>query len=194
MKKFMMTLAVMAMTAGAAMAQTQDTKACTKDCAKNEQCQKKDCKKDDCKKSDCKKNDCKKSDCKKSDCKKACDAKGACEFEGLNLTDAQKEQIKTIKSEQQAARQAKKEAAKAGKDAAKADRQAERKAYLEKVKAVLTPEQYTQYLENQATRANKPMGRPQGKRFDKNAPRKVADRAPRAAAKAAQATEAQPAK
>ncbi len=187
----MLTLALMAMTAGAAMAQNQDNKACNKDCANTEQCQaKKDCKKADCKKADCKKADCKKADCKKDDCKKACNDRFAREFEGIDLTAEQQEQINAIHAEQQAARQAKKEAAKAQKQAVKTDRQAERQAYLEKVKSVLTSEQYVKYLENQATRANKPMGRAQGKRFDKNAPRKVADRAPRAA-KAVQVTEAQ---
>lgn len=172
-----MTLAVMAMTAGAAMAQSNDDnkKCATNDCAKTEQCQKQ-------------------KECKKGgDCKMQKDCKKTCEFEGLNLTDAQKEQLKTIKEEQKAQRQAKKEAAKAQRDASKANRQEARKAYLEKVKAVLTPEQYVQYLENQAVRSHKGQmkaGRHGMKRFDKNAPRKVAERAPKAM-KAAKLQEAQ---
>lgn len=165
MKKFLMTLAVVAMTAGAAMAQNKDdNKDCTNDCAQTEQCQKQDCNQPAC--------------CKKGG------PKQACEFEGLNLTDAQKEQIKTIKEEQRAAAQAKKEAAKAQKAEKKNARQEGRKAYLEKIKAVLSPEQYVQYLENLVTRGHdghKAMGRAdQQKRFDKNAPRKVGDRAPKA--------------
>ena len=76
-------------------------------------------------------------------------------FEGLNLTDTQKAQLKQLGETRKAERTAKatqdKEARKAKKEAAKADRKAARKAYLEQIKAILTPEQYVQYLENIAT-------------------------------------------
>ncbi|MCH5345638.1 MAG: hypothetical protein J1E63_00930 [Muribaculaceae bacterium] len=82
-------------------------------------------------------------------------AQGINPFEGLNLTDAQKAQLKQLQETRKAERTAKatqdKEARKAKKEAAKADRKAARKAYLEQIKAILTPEQYVQYLENIAT-------------------------------------------
>ncbi len=79
-------------------------------------------------------------------------------FAGLNLNAQQQQAINALQAERQQARAEKMKGEK--KDAARADRQkqspeqriAERKAartsYLAKVKAILTPEQYTQYLEN----------------------------------------------
>lgn len=58
-------------------------------------------------------------------------------FEGLNLTDAQKKQLEGLKPTP-------------GKvDKEKIDKSKDpRKEYLNKVKEILTPEQYTQFLEN----------------------------------------------
>lgn len=170
MKKLMIALATVAMTASIAFAQTE-TKACDKKgCPKTEQCTK-DCK--DCTKCD--------KDCTK--CDKPCDKQRACEFEGLNLTDAQKEQIKNIKAEQKAKCQAECQAKQAKKAEKKEARQAARQEYLAKIKAVLTPEQYVQYLENAATRGNKGMKRGdmrkmEGRRMDCGKGRPVCDKAP----------------
>lgn len=122
MKKFLLALAVVAMTAGMANA-ANDKK----------QCDKKEATK-----------------CEKTVCPEK--MQGACElreFQGIELTDAQKTQLKALKSECKAKKVEAKQAEKAEKarkmDACRADRQ----AYLEKVKGILTPEQYTKYLENQ---------------------------------------------
>ena len=81
-------------------------------------------------------------------------------FEGLNLTDQQKSQLKDLKpgitkekrEEMKAQDKARKEQAKAQaaeqrKARAEARKQS-RHDYLAKVKAILTPEQYVQFLEN----------------------------------------------
>lgn len=170
MKKLMIAMACIAMTASMAMAQT-DAKKCDKECAKTEQCAKQKCNKP-----------CDKA-CDKQKCNKPCDMQRACEFEGLNLTDAQKAQIKAIKDENRATRQAARQAKQAQKAEKRDARQNERKAYLAKVKAVLTPEQYVKYLENAVTRADKgtksDMRRMEG-RFERGKQRPMGDKAPRA--------------
>lgn len=119
MKKFIVALAAMAMTAGFSMS-AQD---CKKEC----------------------KQDCKATECtaEKCDAKKQC-APRACMFDGLNLTDAQKSQLQEIGKKQCEARKAKAEDKKQRKEA----RKQQRKDFLAEVKAVLTPEQYVQFLEN----------------------------------------------
>lgn len=121
MKKFLLALAVVAMTAGMANA-ANDKK----------QCDKKDAK-------------CEQTSCGEKN-------QGPCElreFQGLDLTDAQKTQLKALKADCKAKKGEAKEAAKAEKARKMDERRACRQAYLEKVKTILTPEQYTKYLENQ---------------------------------------------
>lgn len=72
-------------------------------------------------------------------------------FEGLNLTDKQKSELEALKPSKEQI-QAKKAEVKAKKEADRQQRrdqkQQSRKDYLSKVKAILTPEQYVQFLEN----------------------------------------------
>lgn len=98
---------------------------------------------------DCKK-DCKTPDAK---CMKACDQKDAprpCPFDGLNLTEQQKTQLQALAPEKPSKENREKMMAekKAEKQAKAENRAQARKEYLAKVKAILTPEQYTQFLEN----------------------------------------------
>ncbi|MDE7111358.1 MAG: hypothetical protein K2O38_05600 [Muribaculaceae bacterium] len=150
MKKLMIAMAFVAMTVSVAMAQT-DKKACdNKECVTTEQC-------------------CAKAGQK---CDKPVPAKRACAFEGLNLTDAQKEQLKAIRQEQAGKCQAAAKDQQAKKEAKKEARRNARKEYLEKVKAVLTHEQYVQYLENLATRTDNGIKKDM-KRMGDRAPRQV---------------------
>lgn len=72
-----------------------------------------------------------------------------CAFEGLNLTDAQKEQLKAV---------AKKHAeSKKDKTAKKEARKEATRTYLAEIKAILTPEQYVQFLENSFVNKGKAM-------------------------------------
>lgn len=137
-KNLIIAMACVAMTAGFTAAAQTEKKCDKQQCPKTEQCQ------------------------QKQQCTQPGQCARPCEFEGLNLTDAQKAQIKTIKEEQFAQRKAAKESKKEAKAKAKGDRRAAREAaraeYLNKVKAVLTPEQYVQYLENQAKQPAKGKG------------------------------------
>lgn len=90
-------------------------------------------------------------------------------FEGMNLTETQKSQLKQLDEKRKAERQQKAEARKAEKTAkadksAKTDknnqadkaakmaeRRAAKKAYLDEVKAIIGPEQYVVFLENMYT-------------------------------------------
>lgn len=80
-------------------------------------------------------------------------------FEGITLTETQKDQLDRLDSKRKAARaeekKQRKEQAKARKDekrrehsARMAERKASKKAYLEEVKAILGPQNYVQFLEN----------------------------------------------
>lgn len=147
MKKLIIAMACMAVTAGFTAAAQTEKKCDKQNCPKTEQCTK----------------------------DKACDKQQPCarpcEFDGLNLTDAQKEQLKSIKAEQiskaQAAKQAKQQAKAKAKAEKRAAKEAARAEYLAKVKAVLTPEQYVQYLENIAKHPAKAKGMKPGKQGKK---------------------------
>lgn len=106
------------------MAQTPDTK---------QQCQTP---------KECTATKCKPTECTKSECSP---------FAGLNLTDKQKAELQALKPSKEQLK-AKKDEAKAKKDAYRKQMRDEkiqmRKDYLAKVKNILTPEQYVQFLEN----------------------------------------------
>ena len=64
-----------------------------------------------------------------------------CAFEGLSLTDSQKEQLKALAQKRMSSNKDKKQAQ-------KENRNTEKRAFLADVKTILTPEQYIQFLEN----------------------------------------------
>lgn len=82
-----------------------------------------------------------------------CQVKGDCTlFEGINLSDAQKAQLKDLRAKNSQAckanEKARKEEARKDREAAKAERMANKRQYLQDVKSVLTPDQYVLFLEN----------------------------------------------
>lgn len=88
--------------------------------------------------------------CKNTE-KRAC-CKAANPFEGLNLSDSQKSQLQQLDSKRKASRQqeaqTRKEAKQRNDSSRMAARRAEKKSYLEEVKAIIGPEQYVVFLEN----------------------------------------------
>lgn len=91
-----------------------------------------------------------------------------CPFDGLNLTEDQKTKIKALGQAKFDARNAKKAEKAQAKAQAKADRRearnAARREELAKIKEILTPEQYVQFLENSWVDAKKDFG-PRAKQF-----------------------------
>ena len=69
-------------------------------------------------------------------------------FEGLNLSEKQQAEIKALREGCKAERQKIAEKEKAEKKEMKEQRMKDTKEYLAKVKDILTPEQYVQFLEN----------------------------------------------
>lgn len=99
---------------------------------------------------------CEKAEGKKCDKKGGDDCqKGACLFQNLNLTDQQKAEIKQLKADMKES-QAKAKAE--SKRVSREGRQQARKEWLEGVKKVLTPDQYTQFLENAYLNQGAPRG------------------------------------
>lgn len=124
----------------------------------------------------CTKPDCKKQKCDKQKCdKQKCDKQNRqfCAFEGLNLTADQQAALKAIPTPRESMK-ALFEMNKQKADTSKARRQELRQAaldirknYLTQIQQVLTPEQYTKFLENYYV-----VNQPQAKGFDKGGKRK----------------------
>lgn len=83
-------------------------------------------------------------------------------MEGLNLTPEQQQAVDALN--QKYAQKRKDALKEKGEAAAKARKEGKdtKKAYLEELKGILTPEQYTQYLENQVAKAPKAKAMKQG--------------------------------
>lgn len=105
--------------------------------------------------------------CVKVDSTKCCKAKfkrplsESRQFEGLSLTEDQKAQINALTPRQNAERikKEKKDGEKALKENFKNKMRENRRDYLAKIKAILTPEQYTTFLENNFVNASDKTGR-----------------------------------
>lgn len=124
MKKFILSIAILASSA-AVFAQNNNQTSNTSSTPSEQVCANKD----------------KKADCngkKKCHGKKDKDARA---FEGINLTETQKTQLTELRTNTKKER-------KEMKSQQSQQRKASRRAYLEGVKEILTPEQYVIYLEN----------------------------------------------
>lgn len=124
MKKIIVALAAVAISAGFA------AKADTTCAGPNNYPQKTDCPQQACAQQACPQQPCDAKPCEK-----------ACPFDGLNLTDAQKQQFKELREKAAQARKDAKQQRKQAKSDCKRNRLAE-------IKKILTPEQYVQFLEN----------------------------------------------
>ena len=91
------------------------------------------------------------------------EAAAPCPFEGIELTDAQKEQLKAMQDECGANKQKCATDKQARKQAKREARKTAQKEQLAKIKAILTPEQYVTFLENQVVNARQPKAKKQGK-------------------------------
>lgn len=91
-------------------------------------------------------------ECTHQECKAQCPEGTPCPFEGIELTDAQKEKLQALGKQKAEAMKDKKEAnSKDRKEAAAERREAMEKARREElaqIKEILTAEQYVQFLEN----------------------------------------------
>lgn len=97
--------------------------------------------------------ECKKEVCCKDGKDKKIKKKGMNNpFEGINLTDSQKQQLKDLKAKRMEARKLKAETMKAEKQkrdsAAFADRKKAKREYLDEIKAIIGPDNYVIFLEN----------------------------------------------
>lgn len=76
------------------------------------------------------------------------DCMGGNAFEGINLTADQQSKLKALKADCKAKREKCNADKKAAKAQARADRKQAKRDYLNKVKGILTPDQYVVFLEN----------------------------------------------
>lgn len=84
--------------------------------------------------------------CTENQCKEQGDCKRPCPFDGLDLNDAQRAQLKELQKQCAEQTKANKEKDKTARREAAKQRRAEK---LAKIKEILTPEQYIKFLENQ---------------------------------------------
>lgn len=89
--------------------------------------------------------------CTETQCKEQGDCKRPCPFDGLDLTDAQRAQLKELQKQCVEQTKAYKDKDKAARREAAKQRRAEK---LAKIKEILTPEQYIKFLENQYLNAH----------------------------------------
>lgn len=75
--------------------------------------------------------------------------KGACPFDGLNLSADQQTKLKALADQRKADREKAKADRKQERKDLRAEMKGRRAEYLAQVKAILTPEQYVQFLENE---------------------------------------------
>lgn len=75
-------------------------------------------------------------------------------FEGITLTPEQQQSIDQLKEKCKNERTVAKKERKEKKEQARQEMKNSRKQYLEEIKNILTPEQYTKYLENMASKKN----------------------------------------
>lgn len=111
------------------------------------------CPKENCDRQKCTEKKCDDNRCANRECK------AACPFDDLNLTDAQKTQLKALgeknRAEKKECQNACKEARKAAAKEACEKRKGCKESYLKEVKAILTPEQYVTFLEQSYVRAGR---------------------------------------
>ncbi len=89
--------------------------------------------------------------CAETQCTAQNDCKRPCPFDGLDLTDAQRAQLKELQKQCVEQTKANKDKDKAARREAAKQRRAEK---LAKIKEILTPEQYIKFLENQYLNAH----------------------------------------
>lgn len=129
MKKFIVSTAVLFATIiGSGSAMAQNPAVCKAECPKSEQCAP---------------GKCDTAKCCKGGVKGQLDP-----FAGLNLSDKQKSELAALKKECRLERDKKKSSDKNLRNERRQCRQEARKEQLSKIKAILTPEQYHQFLEN----------------------------------------------
>lgn len=93
-------------------------------------------------------------------------------FEGLNLTEQQQKKIDELRQATRQQKLANDSIRKANRDQKMRDFKNKRSEYLKSVKAILTPEQYVQYLENSYINAPGPRHGGKDKHFGKRGDRK----------------------